>query len=59
MVVGQGNVLHWFWIPREPGVLKMCYNVVAIFLNDSCQVHEVSYGVNECKIEEFHIIVWV
>ncbi len=51
--------LHWFWVPRETGVVETFSNVVARSLKVYCKLHKVSFGVNACKSKEFHITMWV
>ncbi len=52
------DYLHGPRVPREPGMLKACSNVVTRFVKDSCNFNKIGIGVNACESEEFHITMW-
>ncbi len=50
--------LHWFRVPKEPGILKTGSNVVARFFNDLCDFDKFSGGVNAREGKQFHNFMW-
>ncbi len=49
---------HGFRIPGKPSMLKTSSDMVTSLIKDTCDLNEVSGGVNACESEEFHNAMW-